>query len=219
MAAGISYRTIYKSGEGEIQEKKSRFLSFVYNVTSEEEIEEILTSFKKQYWDARHVCYAYVLKGNPPRPRFSDDGEPQGTAGKPMLEILNREGLMDTLLIVVRYFGGVLLGTGGLLRAYTDSSLEAIRDAVIIEKKPAYLTRVSLDYSTSGKMPNILSSLDIAAQDIEYTDVVTYSVPVPVESFGRFQKEIIELTKGGITPEPGDEVYYAVVDGESIIFE
>lgn len=214
-----AYRTVYKEGAGEIQEKKSRFLSFIMSVETEEEIQEILEGFRKKYWDARHVCYAYVLHGNPPRPRFSDDGEPQGTAGKPMLELLNREGLENVLLIVVRYFGGVLLGTGGLLRAYTDSSREAINNAVLIEKKPAYLTKIKLDYGLSGKIPNLLAEMDMISTDIEYSDGVTYTIPVPVERFGEFKKQITELTKGQLIPEEGEECFYGDADGECIIYE
>lgn len=213
-----NYRTVHKEGAGEIQEKKSRFLSFIFAVESEEEIQEILERFRKQYWDARHVCFAYVLHDNPPRMRFSDDGEPQGTAGKPMLELLTREGLENVLLIVVRYFGGVLLGTGGLLRAYTDSSREALDNAIYIEKKAAYLTEVSLDYGLSGRMPYIMADMELSQVDISYSDVVTYTIPIPVEMFPRFAKQMTELTKGGMNLEPGPLCYYGIADGECIIY-
>ena len=122
---------ILKNGSGEIEEKKSRFICHIFKIKSEEEAEEYITAVKKKYWDARHNCYAYVTGDKGQIQRFSDDGEPQGTAGKPMLDILNSYGLTDCLLVVTRYFGGVLLGTGGLIRAYQAAAKEGIKNSDI----------------------------------------------------------------------------------------
>ena len=213
------YKTIDKEGSGEVIEKKSRFLSFLMSVKSEEEAEEFLPRFRKKYYDARHVCFAYVLKGSPAVMRASDDGEPSGTAGKPLLELLNREGLSDCMIVVVRYFGGVLLGTGGLLRAYTDAGKAAIESAECMEKIPAVMNFVRLDYTSAGRMPSILAELSLAAADIVYSDVCEYSVPVPPEKKNIFEKKITELTNGRVLPSEGKECYYAVCEGEVKIFD
>ncbi len=213
------YKTISKEGSGEVVEKKSRFLSFLMNVESEEAAEEFLSRFRKKYYDARHVCFAYILKGSPAVMRASDDGEPSGTAGKPLLELLMREGLSDCLIVVVRYFGGVLLGTGGLLRAYTEAGKAAAAAAECMEKIPAVMNFVKLDYTSAGRMPSILAELDLAAADIVYSDVCEYTVPVPADKKNIFEKKITELTNGRILPEEGSKCYYAVCGGEVKIFE
>ena len=141
---------ILKNGSGEIEEKKSRFICHIFKIKSEEEAEEYITAVKKKYWDARHNCYAYVTGDKGQIQRFSDDGEPQGTAGKPMLDILNSYGLTDCLLVVTRYFGGTLLGTGGLIRAYTKSTQEGIKESMVIEKCLGVMLSLTCDYTTSG---------------------------------------------------------------------
>ena len=113
---------VLKNGTGEIEEKKSRFIAHVYNVSSDGEAEQYINAVKKKYWDARHNCYAYIIGDKGQVQRFSDDGEPQGTAGKPILDIIAATGLVNCLIIVTRYFGGTLLGTGGLIRAYQASA-------------------------------------------------------------------------------------------------
>ena len=119
-----SYQTVYRGGMGEIIEKKSRFIAEVYPIESEEQAAQILEETRKKYWDARHHCWAYVLGRNPAAERMSDDGEPAGTAGKPILEVIRGRKLTDVLVIVTRYFGGTLLGTGGLVRAYTSADID-----------------------------------------------------------------------------------------------
>ena len=128
------YKTIKEPGEGYINEKKSKFLSFIFPISSVEDTKEILEEFKKKYYDARHVCWAYMLGHEREEYRINDDGEPSGTAGKPILGQINSSELTNVLLIVVRYFGGTLLGTGGLIRAYKEAAALAIADTKIIEK-------------------------------------------------------------------------------------
>jgi len=128
-----SYKTIVSYGEGEIVEKKSKFLCKIYPVHSEEEALAHIEQLKKQYWDARHNCYAYIIGKNSETVRCSDDGEPSGTAGRPMLEVLQKEELKDVLAVVTRYFGGVLLGTGGLVRAYTRRYRKVYRIPVFVK--------------------------------------------------------------------------------------
>ena len=122
---------ILKNGSGEIEEKKSRFICHIFKIKSEEEAEEYITAVKKKYWDARHNCWAYSIGEKQPALRCSDDGEPSGTAGKPMLEVLTGQELHNVVAVVTRYFGGTLLGTGGLIRAYTKSTQEGIKDCLL----------------------------------------------------------------------------------------
>ena len=128
------YRTIYRGGEDEIVEKKSRFIATVVPVNTEEEALEFVEKTRKKYWDARHNCFAYIIGERGQLQRCSDDGEPSQTAGKPMLDILNSYGLTDCLLVVTRYFGGVLLGTGGLVRAYTAATIEGLKNSESIAR-------------------------------------------------------------------------------------
>ena len=127
------YRTIYQDRTGEYGEKKSRFIANVFSITSEDDAITKIEQIKKKHYDARHHCFAYSLCGTPAILRFSDDGEPSGTAGKPILEIITTNELFHTLIVVTRYFGGTLLGTGGLVRAYTAAAKEGLANSVIID--------------------------------------------------------------------------------------
>ena len=142
---------ILKNGSGEIEEKKSRFICHIFKIKSEEEAEEYITAVKKKYWDARHNCYAYVIGERKEFMRCSDDGEPQGTAGKPMLDVLLGEELYNIAVIVTRYFGGVLLGTGGLVRAYSHSAVLALQAAGIVKMEQCLVCSLSCDYNQYGK--------------------------------------------------------------------
>ena len=141
----MDYRTVYEGGKGEIVEKKSRFIGEVFPVETEEEAAEILGNIKKQYWDARHHCWAYVIGEEQVQERFSDDGEPGGTAGKPILEVIRGHGLKNVLVVVTRYFGGTLLGTGGLVRAYTQSAQAGIAASTLITKIDGYELKIETD--------------------------------------------------------------------------
>ena len=138
-----AYNTIYEGGTDEIVEKKSRFIAQVFPVETEEEVATILEQMKKKYWDARHNCYAFVLGEASQISRCSDDGEPSGTAGRPILEVINGKELTNILIVVTRYFGGTLLGTGGLVRAYSQSAQAGIMASKVIRKEVGY--RVSID--------------------------------------------------------------------------
>ena len=135
-------KILYSAGCGEIEEKKSRFIAHTEAVTSEEEAVNFINSMKKQYFDARHNCYAFVIGDNSELTRCSDDGEPSGTAGRPMLEVLLGEGITNVVCVVTRYFGGPLLGTGGLVRAYQAAVKQGLNNSVIIEKKPGTVLEV-----------------------------------------------------------------------------
>ena len=154
-------KIIYKEGEGEIEEKKSRFIAHVYPVQSEEQAVSYINEVKKKYWDARHNCYAYVLGEDAGFQRFSDDGEPQGTAGKPILDIIMKSGIYNCLIIVTRYFGGTLLGTGGLIRAYQAASKEGLEHSTVLSVSDGVLAQIDADYNSIGKIQYICLEMHI----------------------------------------------------------
>ena len=150
------YKTVYQGGEGETVEKKSRFIATVIPVKTEEEAIAFIESMKKKYWNATHNCSAYVIGEQFQIQRCSDDGEPSGTAGKPMLDVLLGEEIHDTAVVVTRYFGGTLLGTGGLVRAYTAAAADALSHAVIITRIRGLKVNIATDYNGLGKVQYIV---------------------------------------------------------------
>lgn len=147
----------YKEGQGELIEKKSRFIATVRPVETEEEAVTFINETKKKYWDARHNCSAFVIGKNQELTRCSDDGEPAGTAGRPMLDVLLKEGIHNTAVVVTRYFGGVLLGTGGLVRAYQGAVQKGLDAAVIVEKFEGQILLITTDYTGLGKIQYLLA--------------------------------------------------------------
>ena len=143
-----NYKTVYRGGTAEIVEKKSRFIAHSAHVESEEEALAFIEQIKKQYWDARHNCYAYIIGDKGQVQRFSDDGEPQGTAGKPILDIIAATGLVNCLIIVTRYFGGVLLGTGGLIRAYQASAKAGLASSDVSAVCTGIKANITADYNS-----------------------------------------------------------------------
>ena len=190
------YKTVYRGGEGEIVEKKSRFIATVRPVHSEEEVLAFIEEVKKKYWDARHNCFAYVIGVTNPTLRCSDDGEPAGTAGKPMLDVLTGEGLHDTAVVVTRYFGGTLLGTGGLVRAYQGAVKEGLQASTVITKRLGYRYEIGTDYTGLGKIQYILGQRQISVQDTQYTDKVLMKVILPYDQEQCVVSEITEGTNG-----------------------
>ena len=150
-----SYRVLLSGGEGEYVEKKSRFIATLRACESEEEAVRFIEEMKKKYWDARHNCSAFVIGGRAELTRCSDDGEPSGTAGRPMLEVLTGEGIRNAAVVVTRYFGGVLLGTGGLVRAYTQAVKEGLRNCRVGRMRPGYEAVAEADYGVGITMPDL----------------------------------------------------------------
>ena len=190
---------VRNNGVGEITEQKSRFIAHVFNIESEQEALALLAAIKKQYWDARHNCYAYVCDSEVPVKRFSDDGEPAGTAGKPILEVITGNDLSNCLVVVTRYFGGVLLGTGGLIRAYTDATKEGLRDSCVSEVSDGIQGVLSVDYTTFGKLQYICSELGVSIINTEYADNVTLTVVMNRELKDAFDKKIQDISAGKIS--------------------
>lgn len=211
-------KILYQGGSGEIVEKKSRFIATIEKIETEEEALAFIGKFKKQYWDARHNCYAFVAGKNQELQRCSDDGEPNGTAGRPMLDVLLREDIHNLVVVVTRYFGGTLLGTGGLVRAYQKAVQEGLKNSIVIEKMQGRMLKIDTDYNSIGKIQYILAQQQITAMDTVYTDKVEMLVMVPVEQLEAFQEAVTEGTNGTARFEVGEQVEYASVDGKIITF-
>jgi len=211
------FKVIYEGGEAEIVEKKSRFIAYVRPVNSEEEAVGFIDEIKKKHWDARHNCSAFVIGKNNELTRCSDDGEPSGTAGKPMLEVLLGQELHNVAVVVTRYFGGVLLGTGGLVRAYQAAVKEGILASKVLEKFEGAKYKVETDYNGIGKIQYILAKENINTLNVDYSDKVIVEFVVKSTEEGRLIKEITESTAGKAGIERVEELVFGVVDGEVII--
>lgn len=214
----MNYKTVYQGGRGEIVEKKSRFIADVFPVSSESEAMECLEGIKKQYWDARHHCWAYIIGAEHILERCSDDGEPSGTAGKPILEVIKGQELRQVLVVVTRYFGGTLLGTGGLVRAYTAASREGLSHSNIITKIYGFKLKIYADYTYLGKLQYLLAQQDVSILDSEYTDAVELTVLVPEDDETRIIKEIIEGTNGKCSVQREETCWFTQMKGETVIF-
>lgn len=203
-----SYKIIEHGGVGEIEEKKSRFIAHVAAVYSEEEALAFIEEKKKQFWDARHNCYAYILGEKGQTVRYSDDGEPSGTAGKPILEVLLGSGIRNLVVVVTRYFGGTLLGTGGLVRAYTKAAQAGLEASNICTMCCGYELMIVTDYNGIGKIQYLLGSRGISAAETEYAELVTVRVPIPYEEKDAVVNEITEATAGKAEITVSEPIYF-----------
>lgn len=206
------YRVVYEGGEGEIVEKKSRFIATVQPIETEEEAVAFINEMKKKYWDARHNCSAFVIGSRQEITRCSDDGEPAQTAGRPMLDVLLREGITNVAVVVTRYFGGVLLGTGGLVRAYQSATQAGLAASKIIEKRQGKKLIIHTDYNGLGKLQYLFGQQKTAILDTEYAADVVLTILVPLEQKDFLYKEITEQTNGTAQMEWGEDAVYALID-------
>ena len=214
-----NYKTVYRGGTAEIVEKKSRFIAHSAHVESEEEALAFIEQIKKQYWDARHNCHAFSVGVTNETARCSDDGEPAQTAGKPMLDVLMGQQLKNTVVVVTRYFGGTLLGTGGLVRAYSAAVQEGLKESLIIEKFLCRRVRMSMDYTMLGKMQYLAAKLNLMILDTLYTEGVEMQLLVPDTQYAFFIKEVTEASNGKVVPESEGLCYGADVEGKIEIFD
>ena len=212
-------KTVYEGGEGEIVEKKSRFIATVKPVGTEEEAGAFINEMKKKYWDATHNCSAFVVGDRQEISRCSDDGEPAQTAGRPMLDVLLKEEIHNVAVVVTRYFGGTLLGTGGLVRAYQKATQEGLANSVVIDKQLGRKLSIGTDYTGLGKLQYIIAKEELTTLDTIYTDQVEIILMVPEEKQENFEKEITEATSGNARISWGDEVLYAIIEKKLKIFE
>ena len=214
-----NYKTVYRGGTAEIVEKKSRFIAHSAHVESEEEALAFIEQIKKQYWDARHNCHAFSVGVTNETARCSDDGEPAQTAGKPMLDVLMGQQLKNTVVVVTRYFGGTLLGTGGLVRAYSAAVQEGLKESLIIEKFLCRRVRMSMDYTMLGKMQYLAAKLNLMILDTLYTEGVEMQLLGPDTQYAAFIKEVTEASNGKVVPESEGLCYGADVEGKIEIFD
>jgi len=212
-------RIIYEGGLGEVIEKKSRFIGQVLSIETEEQAIEFIEKTKKQYWDASHNCYAYVFGERQQIQRCSDDGEPSGTAGRPMLDVLLGMNLTNVVVIVTRYFGGTLLGTGGLVRAYQKSTQVALENSVILEKCIGFRVNVKTDYNGIGKLQYIAATMELHTLNTEYAEDVTVEMLIPEDKKDAYVKKVTEATSGRANIEIGDTVFYGIKDCSVILLD
>ncbi|MCR4649670.1 MAG: YigZ family protein [Lachnospiraceae bacterium] len=196
--------------EGNYVEKKSKFICHLFKVTNQDEIQEILKAEKKKYFDAKHHCYAFVYGETGANVKCSDDGEPSGTAGKPMLEILQREGLTDILCVVTRYFGGTLLGTGGLVRAYSESLKDALENSTFADEIPAFLLEYRYSYNFDAIVASYFRDKNIKVLNTEYTDSVSVKIVISQDIYEKTNDDLKNLTKGSIEKTEETKCMYAL---------
>ena len=214
-----AYNTVYMGGEEEIIEKKSRFIAVVEHVESEEEAISFMEAVRKKHWNATHNCYAYIIGNNQPLMRCSDDGEPSGTAGRPMLDVLAGAQLCNIVVVVTRFFGGTLLGTGGLVRAYSGAVKAGLEGSMLITRRLAKKLEISCDYTWLGKIQYLAAQMKLRTLETEYSDAVKIVLLVPVQDSGRFSKQVAEATNGQVEAVETAELYYAEADGECLLFD
>jgi uncharacterized YigZ family protein len=193
---GTWNRTIANPGEIELIVKKSRFICTVDRAGSEEEARAKLQALKKQYWDANHHCSAWILGDRGELRRSNDDGEPGGTAGAPMLHVLDQRGVTDTIAVVTRYFGGILLGAGGLVRAYGQAVSNAIDAVGIVERVPLTVVAVEAAHDEAGRLENLLRNTSWRVSTIDYGAQVTFELPLGVAEIDPFRAWLSETTSG-----------------------
>jgi uncharacterized YigZ family protein len=211
-------KIIYKNGTDEIVEKKSRFIANVFKVESEEQAVDIINNMKKKFWDARHNCYAYIIGNNNEVQKFSDDGEPSGTAGKPIMDIILSEKIHNCLIVVTRYFGGTLLGTGGLIRAYQEATKKGIAQSEVIDAIEGVSAYIDTDYNNMGKIQYICAEQNVLIEDIEYTDKVHIKLLIPKEYYMQFVHIITDRFSGNVEViENGEQKYSKMASGEVIL--
>ncbi|MDO5416370.1 MAG: YigZ family protein [Lachnospiraceae bacterium] len=213
-----AYRICYEGGQGEIVEKKSRFIANVRPVKTEEEANAFIEEIRKKYWDARHNCYAYVLGDRNQQMKCSDDGEPSQTAGRPMLDVLLGEGLHDVCVVVTRYFGGTLLGTGGLVRAYSQAVKEGLAGSRVMEKLPGRKLTVTADYTAVGKIQYLAGQMGVTILDSQYTDRVIITLLIPEPQRKEAEEKITEATNGTAVMEFSDPMYYGLNGKDLVLF-
>jgi len=207
------YRTVLRFATSEIEEKKSRFIASVKPVSTEQEALDFIQSLKAKYWDATHNVYAYYIGGENIIQRFSDDGEPSGTAGLPVLEVIKRMELQDLVVVVTRYFGGTLLGAAGLIRAYSKSASAGIEAASIARRILCKEMVVTVEYTLFGKMQSQIISKGFIIKDVIYGQDVEIIAFVPVDEVDGFCKMIVDDSSGRALVEAGESTYITL-DGQ-----
>jgi len=207
-------KIILEAKETEIVEKKSRFIANIAAVSSEEEAIEFIEKIKKKYYDARHNCYAYIIGDKGDKKKCSDDGEPQRSAGMPMMEVLENQGYFDIVVVVTRYFGGTLLGVGGLIRAYQGALIEGLNASVSGEINEGFRAKYRFGYDFYGKIKYIAESENIVIEDTLFDETVTISLIFNDSESERLQKKLVEETNANIERLLLEKIKYITVDNK-----
>lgn len=203
------YRTVRSSGSKEVVIRKSRFIGHVMPVESEEEAVQFIEDIKKKHWNATHNCSAYMIGERDEIQKQSDDGEPSGTAGKPILEVIRNQGVKNVAIVVTRYFGGIMLGAGGLIRAYTDGAVLALEAGEVITRVLRREVVVEIDYTWLGKVENELRNRGTKLGDTEFTDKVKLLCLPRNDEAEAFMAWITDLTQGQAVVTEGRRLYYS----------
>ena len=203
------FRVPFQAADSEFVEKRSRFISHIWPVETEEQAQQCIKNMKAKYYDARHNCWCYLIREGGIT-RYSDDGEPQGTAGQPMLEVFRREGVENVCCVVTRYFGGILLGTGGLLRAYTKSAKDTLTAAGVAVVRQWADTVIECPYNLFERMKLEIAAVQGILGEIEYGAQVRIPALLPLEQWPAYEARVTELTAGQLAPELLGEVFKAV---------
>ncbi len=211
------YKTVLKQSFVETEEKKSRFIASVKPVKTEDEALEFINELKSKYWDASHNVYSYHIGGKNIVQRFSDAGEPSGTAGLPILEVIKRMEVQDLVVVVTRYFGGTLLGAAGLIRAYSKSASLGIEAAVVVKRLQCRTISLIVEYTMFGKLQNFIASNGYVVKDVVYGQDVEIQVHIPVEQVENFIGQVIELSNDRIVTEVQGETYITVDNQGNLI--
>src|SRR5699024_2576359 len=202
-----NYYTVKKTGSDEQTINKSRFIGYVKRVETEEDAQSFIQSIKKKHHDATHTCSAYIIGDNDEIQKANDDGEPSGTAGIPILEVLKKKQLKDTAVVITRYFGGIKLGAGGLIRAYSSTTSLAIQRIGVVKRQLMQRITVTVDYSLLGKLENALRQSKYVLESIDYSDRVDFLVYVEIGQEQTFRDWIIDLTNDQVTITEKDKTY------------
>ncbi|MGY3715242.1 YigZ family protein [Sutcliffiella cohnii] len=205
------YYTVKEYGEHEISIQKSRFIAYINRATTVEEAETFIQDIKKKHWNATHNCSAYLIGENDQFQKANDDGEPSGTAGVPMLEVLKKKGLKDTVVVVTRYFGGIKLGAGGLVRAYGKAVSEGLTSIGIVERKLMRIMHTTIDYTLLGKVENELRQSPYKLKEINYRENVEVVVFVEENHVNQFIEWMVELTNGKSVNSQGKLTYSEIL--------
>lgn len=212
-----NYKTLHKFGVDEYIVEKSTFIGYAKPIKTEEEAIEFVNEIKKKHKDATHNVWAYTIGENMNIQRYSDDGEPQGTAGIPTLEVIKKEDLRDVVVVVTRYFGGIKLGAGGLVRAYTKGAKVGIEAGIVIEKVKYAEVKIKIEYTQLGKIQNEIMNLGFTVKDTIYSDDVEIIVYSKVEDVDALKDRIIDITSGTADISLGEEYYLSEKDGQLIL--
>ncbi len=204
-----SYKTVKSFSHDELVEKRSRFIGYCKPVTTEEEAVEFINKIKKEHWDARHNVYAYSLREGQVM-RYSDDGEPSGTAGVPVLDVIRKSGIVDVVIVVTRYFGGVLLGTGGLVRAYSAAAKLGLEAAGIVNMSLCAECELSCSYNQYGKLNTLIMDKGGIVDNCDFADNVLLSFHIPADLVDSLRKEFADATAGEVNIEVKSEKYYEI---------